>query len=133
PIRYNRTITQSIDLLINHFNLFITEIKTSYVNQKFEDLRLSRKLTEASLAQCYDVLEQFGRDPGKGKYHKTNIHQFQTLAYQINAMLVGLTVNISKFGDLQNINFLHEKIVEIQYMIQELRSISGEFPKPYQR
>ena len=133
PINYNHTIGQTTDLLINHFNLFITEIKTSSVNQKVADLRLSRKLTEASLAQCYDLLEQFGKEPGKGKHHKTNIHEFQTLAYQINALLVGLAVNITKLGDLQNVNFLQEKIIHIQYMIRELQSISGALPKAYQR
>jgi len=135
PINYYHTIGQATDLLITHFNLFIVEIKTSYVNknQMFNDLRLTRKITQASLAHCYDALEQFEKEPGTGKYHKTEIHQFQTLAYQINALLVGLTVNITKLDGPQNAGFLHEKINHVQYLIQELQLISGELPSANQR
>lgn len=135
PINYYRTIGQATNLLISHFNLFIADIKASYVNQNqmFHDLRLTRKITQASLAHCYDALEQFEKEPGKGKYHKTDIHQFQTLAYQINALLVGLTVNITKLDGAQNASFLHEKIIHIQYLIQKLQLISGELPSANQR
>ncbi len=131
PINHYRSIEQSTASLIQHFKSYLTKIQESYDTQNlnYYDLRLLRKFTQSSMAQCYDSLEQFAKEPLKGKNYKSDIIHFQTLAYRINALLVGLSVNITKLGFSLNPELMEEKVDYIYQLIEEADSLSQKLAK----
>ena len=128
PINHYRNVDHSAKSLIQHFRTYSIKIQESYKTQNlnYYDLRLLRKFTQDSLAQTYDTLDQLAKEPLKGKDLKADIMHFQTLAYRINALLVGLSVNLTKLGISFDKELLKEKISFIDSLISELECLSSQ-------
>jgi len=131
PINHYRSVEQSTGSLLQHFKSYCNKIQESYQSQNlnYYDLRLLRKFTQASLAQAYDSLDQFAKEPLKGKFLKTDIIHFQTLAYRINALLVGLSVNLTKLGITMDQVLMDSKINYINSLISESEDLSKKLAK----
>lgn len=131
PINHYRSVQQSTNSLLQNFHSYLFKIQESYEskNMNFYDLRLFRKFTQSSLAQCYDALEQLAKEPLKGKSLKGDIVHFQNLVYRINALLVGLSVNMTKLGLTLNPESMEEKIRHINSLIMEAEELSKQFSK----
>lgn len=126
PINHYRSVAQNTDSLIQHFKSYLEKIKESYAsaNINYYDLRLLRKFTQASLAQSYDSLEQLEKEPIRGRYYKTDIIHFQTLAYRINALLVGLSIQMTKLGQSLPVEEMSERANYVAELIQEAELLS---------
>lgn len=126
PINHYRSVEQTTASLFKHFRDYLEKIQESYqtANLNHYDLRLLRKFTQASLAQSYDSLEQFGKEPLRGKAFKDDIQHLQTLAYRINALLVGLSVNITKLGLNWNPDAMNSRVNYVQVLIEEAEELS---------
>lgn len=131
PINHYRTVEQSTNALMQHFTSYLKKIQESYYSGSlnYYDLRLLRKSTQASLAQSYDSLDQLAKEPLKGKYFKADIAHFQTLAYRINALLVGLSVNMTKLGFTLAPEEMESKINYINSIIAEAEDCAQKFSK----
>lgn len=131
PINHYRSVEQSTNAMLQHFKSYLHKIEESYQtgNLNYYDLRLLRKSTQASLAQSYDSLDQFAKEPLKGKYLKADIAHFQTLAYRINALLVGLSVNMTKLGFTLEPEVMEEKVHYINNIISEAEDLSKKLAK----
>ena len=90
----------------------------------YYELRLLRKFTQNTLAQSFDALEQLERDPIIGKRYKSSIHQFQSLAYRINALLIGIAININKVQDELEYVKIIAKMEHIQNFIAHAQQLS---------
>ena len=131
PINHYRSVEQNTRSLLQHFRNYLNKIQESFEPQQLShyDLRLLRKFTQASLAQSYDSLEQFAKDPIRGRFHKADIRHFQTLAYRINALLVGLSIQITRLGLQQTQEELIERIAYVQSLMDEAEQLAGIFTK----
>lgn len=125
PINHYRSVEQTTASLYKHFRDYLDKIKESYQTENLNhyDLRLLRKFTQASLAQSYDSLEQFAKEPLRGKAFKADIQHLQTLAYRINALLVGLSVNITKLGLDWNHDAMNSRVNYVQVLIEEAEEL----------
>ena len=128
PINHYRSVEHSTKSLIQHFRSYSDKIQESFNshNLNYYDLRLFRRFTQASLAQTYDSLDQLAKEPLKGKFLKEDILHFQTLAYRINALLVGLSVNLTKLGISLEQEIMSEKINFINSLIDESEMLSQQ-------
>lgn len=128
PINHYRSVEHSTKSLIQHFRSYSDKIQESFNshNLNYYDLRLFRRFTQASLAQTYDSLDQLAKEPLKGKFLKEDILHFQTLAYRINALLVGLSVNLTKLGISLEQEIMSEKINFINSLIDESEILSQQ-------
>jgi uncharacterized membrane protein YccC len=128
PINHYRSVEHSTKSLIQHFRSYSEKIQESFNshNLNYYDLRLFRRFTQASLAQTYDSLDQLAKEPLKGKFLKEDILHFQTLAYRINALLVGLSVNLTKLGISLEQEIMSEKINFINSLIDESEILSQQ-------
>ena len=128
PINHYRSVEHSTKSLIQHFRSYSDKIQESFNshNLNYYDLRLFRRFTQASLAQTYDSLDQLAKEPLKGKFLKEDILHFQTLAYRINALLVGLSVNLTKLGISLEQEIMSEKIDFINSLIDESEILSQQ-------
>ncbi|VTP95546.1 FUSC family protein [Sphingobacterium daejeonense] len=128
PINHYRSVEHSTKSLIQHFRSYSEKIQESFNshNLNYYDLRLFRRFTQASLAQTYDSLDQLAKEPLKGKFLKEDILHFQTLAYRINALLVGLSVNLTKLGISLEQEIMSEKINFINSLIDESEMLSQQ-------
>ena len=135
PINHYRSIEQQTNRLLDHFRNFFQKIKESYEVQElsYYDLRLVRKFTQSALALSYDSLEQFAKDPIQGRLHKKEIEHFQTLAYRINALLVGLSINRTKLGFVLHPELMNERTAYIDTLIAEAETLSKKLHKNKER
>lgn len=128
PINHYRSVEQTTASLFKHFREYISKIQESYDAQNLNhyDLRLLRKFAQASLAQSYDSLEQFAKEPLRGKVFKADIQHLQTLAYRINALLVGLSVNITKLGLTWDYEAMKAKLMHVEELIEESEQLAAK-------
>lgn len=126
PINHYRSIQQNTHSLVEHFRTYLQKIQEGYASQNlnYYDLRLMRKFTQASLAQSYDALEEFAKDPISGKYHKKDVVHLQTLAYRINALLVGLSVQMTKLGFQIHPKLMEDRMNYVEGLIEEAEKIA---------
>lgn len=131
PINHYRTIEKTTDSLILNFKNYLQKIKdnlqTDDVN--FYDLRLLRKFAQTSLAQSYDSLEQLSKEPIIGKQFTAEINHFQSLAYRINALLVGLSINITKHNKTEHSSLIQERIMNVSVLIEDSEVVSKKIGK----
>ena len=127
PINHYRSIERSTDALLHNFNLYLDKIQENIrtTNINFYDLRLLRKSSQTSLAQCFDSLVQLEKEPKLGKIYSKEIHQFQALAYRIHALLVGLAVNLTKSKDNFEEKHFDNKVQQIHRLVEEAKEISN--------
>lgn len=126
PINYFRTIKNQTQILLKNFNTYLNKIQENINSEEvnYYELRLLRKSTQSTLAQSFDALEQLEKDPIIGKKYKSNIHHFQSLAYRINALLIGLAININKVQDEFDYSKIMEKMEHIQKFITAAQQLS---------
>ncbi len=126
PINYFRPVALHSEALINQFKSYIDHIEASYhsKNINYYELRLQRKYTQSLLAQCYDAITQLENEPIKGKTSSTDIAHFQNLAYRINALILGLSINMTKMGFNLTPETLKDKLSFLKDLIQETDSLS---------
>ncbi|MFZ4260475.1 FUSC family membrane protein [Sphingobacterium sp. HJSM2_6] len=126
PINYFRPVALHSEALINQFNSYVQHIEASYhsKNINYYELRLQRKYTQSLLAQCYDALTQLENEPSKGRTPSNDIAHFQNLAYRINALILGLSINMTKIGFNLSPDTLNEKLSFLKNLIQETDSLS---------
>jgi len=126
PINHLRTVEGVSHLLIHNYKQYLANIVESNSSAAidFYQLRLVRKNAQTSLAQFYDAIDQFIKDPlNKNKDHHMISH-FETIAYRINAQLIGLSIHVTKSATLNNSAQLGNKIFKINSLIEELDSLA---------
>ncbi len=126
PINHYRAIEKTTESLIKNFKNYLQKIRENLQadDVNFYDLRLLRKFTQTSLAQSYDSLEQLSKEPVIGKQFIAEINHLQSLAYRINALLVGLSINITKPDAQEEPAVLKERISNVTRLIYDSESIS---------
>lgn len=130
PINHYRAIEKTTASLIIDFKNYLQKIKENLQTEdvNFYDLRLLRKFTQTSLAQSYDSLEQLSKEPIIGRQFRAEISNFQSLAYRINALLVGISINITKLNT-QEIPLIQERISNVNQLIDDSEAISKKIAK----
>lgn len=131
PINHYRTIEKTTGSLIQNFKNYLQKIRENLQTEEvnFYDLRLLRKITQTSLAQSYDSLEQLSKEPILGKQFKNEITHLQSLAYRINALLVGMSIHITKLNAQREFSLIKERISNISQLIEDSESISRKIAK----
>lgn len=126
PINHFRTIKNQTQALMHNFETYLSKIQSNINSTEinFYELRLLRKSTQTALAQCYDALEQLEKEPRIGKLYRTQIQHFQSLAYRINALLIGVAINITKTQSEIDQSVFQKKLAFIQDLLTESQKIS---------
>lgn len=135
PINHYRAIEKTTASLIQNFKNYLEKIRENLQTEEvnFYDLRLLRKFTQTSLAQSYDSLEQLSKEPIVGKQFTTEINHLQSLAYRINALLVGLSINITRLNAQEELSLLKERISNITQLIDDSETISKKIARREKR
>lgn len=127
PINHLKTVENLSQNLIDNYRKYLVKINdsihTSIVD--FYQLRLARKNVQTSLAQFYDAMDQYIKDPRNKHIDYNLISNYETIAYRINALLISLSLSISKTSALDTLSQLEHKIVKIELLISELDKISA--------
>lgn len=126
PINHNRTISSLSNNLINNYLEYWSKV-SNRINgslSDFYELRIARKNAQTSLAQTYDGLDQYLKDPRNRNQDKEAAIEFQNIAYRINALLIGLSVSIAKQNSEADTQVLAKRLSFIDSLIEELTSLS---------
>lgn len=109
-------------VLISNYKDYLGKVNESITSNTidFYQLRLVRKHAQTSLAQFYDAIDQFTKDPLNKQADQHLINQIETAAYRINALLIGLSVSIAKSTTTENKKKMSEQINKINVLIEEL-------------
>lgn len=128
PINHLKTVENVSQNLIGNYKKYLEKIDESSSTNTidFYQLRLVRKNAQTSLAQFYDAIEQFVKDPRNKLKNNATINHFETVAYRINALLIGLSVSISKSTTETNLSQLQPKISSINILIDELDELAHD-------
>lgn len=130
PIDHGKTMKSLSEILIdnyyNYYHKLCTRLHENTIDH--QELRLVRKHAQTSLAQLYDSLDQFQKEPHYKKQDWNDLITFQTLAYRINALLVGLSISITKSIAYENDTALRERLDNIEILIHDL-NILGQSEK----
>lgn len=126
PINHLKTVESVSQNLISNYKKYLTKIKESTETTvvDFYQLRLVRKNAQTSLAQFYDAIDQYIKDPRNKKTDFNIISNYETIAYRINALLIGLSVSIAKSSSSDNHTQMAMKIAKIDLLIDELDDIA---------
>lgn len=130
PVNHRSTMKTLSDTLIDNYQNYYNKLRTRLCenNIDHQELRLARKHAQTSLALLYDNLDQFQKEPRYKKQDWSDIASFQTLAYRINALLVGISVSITKSIAYENDTALLERLDNIEILIHDL-NILGQSEK----
>lgn len=130
PVNHRKAMKSLSDTLIDNYQNYYNNLRARLCEHTVDhqELRLVRKHTQTSLAQLYDSLDQFQKDPRYKKQDWSDIISFQTLAYRINALLVGVSVSITKSIEQENDTALLRRLNIIETLIHDL-NILGESQK----
>ncbi len=122
PVNHRKTMKSLSDTLIDNYQNYYQRLRARLCEETIDhqELRLVRKHAQTSLAQLYDSLDQFQKEPRYKKLDWTDIISFQTLAYRINALLVGISVSITKSIEQENDTALLQRLHNIEALINEL-------------
>lgn len=125
PINHQRTMNSLSHTLITNYHNYYLKLRErlSEDNMDPQELRLARKHAQTSLAQLYDNLDQFQKEPRYKKADWTTVLSFQTLAYRINALLVGISISITKSVEDKNDSIVLERLHGIEELLQELSQL----------
>lgn len=126
PINHLKTVENVSQLLITNYKKYLLKIKESIRTTEvdFYQLRLVRKNVQTSLAQFYDAMDQYIKDPTNKKTDYNLISNYETIAYRINALLIGLSLSITKSSAIDTQAHLTDKIIKIDLLIEELDKIA---------
>lgn len=122
PVNHHKTMKNVSETLIDNYQNYYHKLRARLCDHTVDhqELRLVRKHAQTSLAQLYDNLAQFQKEPRYKKQDWSNIISFQTLAYRINALLVGISVSITKSIEQENDTALLQRLSYIEKLIHEL-------------
>lgn len=122
PINHLKTVEKMSQVLISNYKDYLGKVNESITSNTidFYQLRLVRKHAQTSLAQFYDAIDQFTKDPLNKQADQHLINQIETAAYRINALLIGLSVSIAKSTTTENKKKMSEQINKINVLIEEL-------------
>ncbi|MDR2284922.1 MAG: FUSC family protein [Sphingobacterium sp.] len=122
PVNHQKTMKSLSDTLIDNYQNYYQRLRARLCEDTVDhqELRLVRKHAQTSLAQLYDSLDQFQKEPRYKKLDWTDLISFQTLAYRINALLVGISVSITKSIEQENDTALLQRLQNIEALINEL-------------
>lgn len=125
PVNHRKAVKNISDTLIDNYNNYYQKLRIRlYENTvDYQELRLVRKHAQTSLAQLYDHLDQFRKEPRLKKQDWSDIISFQTLAYRINALLVGISVSITKSSATTSDNTVHQRLENIETLIRHLDNL----------
>lgn len=128
PVNHRKTMKSLSDTLIDNYQNYYDKLRARLCehNIDHQELRLVRKHAQTSLAQLYDNLDQFQKEPRYKKQDWTDVISFQTLAYRINALLVGVSVSITKSIEQENDTALLQRLSAIETLIHELNALVKE-------
>lgn len=130
PVNHHRAMKSLSDTLIENYQNYYQKLRSRLCENAVDsqELRLVRKHAQTSLALLYDNLDQFQKEPRYKKQDWSDIASFQTLAYRINALLVGVSVSITKSIAYENDTALLERLDNIEILIHDL-NILGQSEK----
>ncbi|WP_164122234.1 FUSC family protein [Sphingobacterium sp. xlx-130] len=136
PVNHRSAMKNLSDTLIDNYQNYYHKLRSRLCENTvdFQELRLVRKHAQTSLAQLYDNLDQFQKEPRYKKQDWSDIASFQTLAYRINALLVGVSVSITKSIAYENDKALLERLDNIELLIHDLNAMGKSeklTPKTY--
>ncbi|MFD2553297.1 FUSC family protein [Sphingobacterium tabacisoli] len=122
PVNHQKNMKSLSDTLIDNYQNYYQRLRARLCEDTVDhqELRLVRKHAQTSLAQLYDSLDQFQKEPRYKKLDWTDLISFQTLAYRINALLVGISVSITKSIEQENDTALLQRLQNIEALINEL-------------
>lgn len=125
PVNHHKTMKSLTEILIGNYQNYYHKLRARLCehNVDHQELRLVRKHAQTSLAQLYDNLDQFQKEPRYKKQDWSDMLSFQTLAYRINALLVGISVSITKSIEQENDTALLERLDNIEALIHELHEL----------
>lgn len=126
PINHNSTISSLSHHLINNYREYWSKVSDRLYGSlnDFYELRIARKNAQTSLAQTYDGLDQYLKDPRNRNQDKEAAVEFQNIAYRINALLIGLSVSIAKQNSETDSQLLESRLAFIDSLINELQVLS---------
>lgn len=125
PINHQRTMNSLSHTLITNYHNYYHKLRERLSENSMDpqELRLARKHAQTSLAQLYDNLDQFQKEPRYKKMDWTDVMSFQTLAYRINALLVGVSISITKSAEDKNDAVVLERLNGIEHLLLELHQL----------
>jgi len=126
PINHLKTVESVSTNLINSYKKYLEALNDSLLSNTIDyyQLRLVRKNAQTSLAQFYDAIEQFIKDPSYKQKDRKTIDHFETVAYRINALLIGMSISIAKSHTLEEKTIFYNNISTINSLIREMHQIA---------
>jgi len=126
PVNQHKTVGSLTEVLISHYEQYFNKVNAKLQGEKIDalELRLARKNAQNSLAKFYDTISQVQNEPQNRKKDWRQISEFQTLAYRIHALLVGLSVSLSKTSPVEQDYTSNQRLLRIQALIADLNYIS---------
>lgn len=127
PINHSKTVDTLSQSLISNYKRYLAKINQSKKAETidFYQLRLVRKHAQTNLAQFYDAMDQYLKDPRNKRIDNNKVNLSKTLAYRINALLIGLSLSITKSSTLDTYADIDLKINSIDLLIDELNTLAN--------
>lgn len=128
PINHVKTVEKVSSSLTDNYRKYLFKINevSNTIAIDFYELRLARKHSQTSLAMFYDAIEQYSKEPGNKRNDFNTIDQCTTIAYRINALLISLSINLSKSLSFESAEQMETKTRKIDFLIDELENITSQ-------
>lgn len=128
PINHTKTVDNVSKNLIHNYRKYLDKIYEIRASQTidFYQLRLVRKHAQTSLAQFYDAIDQYLKDPRNKRKQVNIVNDSKTIAYRVNANLIGISLGIAKSSVLEDNIEMEKRIAKINLLITELDQLSNQ-------
>lgn len=126
PINHSKTLESLSDSIIDNYQNYYQKLCNRLLKNTVDyyELRLVRKHAQTSLALFYDTVEQFQKEPLYRSKDWSDVISFQTLAYRINALLVGISISITKSAENEDNVLVLQRLTNIEMLINDLNALS---------
>lgn len=128
PLRQNRSMLQIADAVLQHNQKYYEIVQSQWNDQLLNiySIRLARKQSQVVLASFSDAFHLLQKEPGYKKRDWSAVNTFHALAYRINSLIVGLSVN------LRNDSHSHAKSQQLKERASDVSKLLKDLEKALQ-
>ncbi|MGJ1387563.1 FUSC family membrane protein [Sphingobacterium spiritivorum] len=127
PIRQKRGMLNLADLVVQHNKQYFKVVDSQLQDHQPDiyEIRLARKKAQTALASFSDTITQLQHEPGNKKKDWSDTNTFHALAYRINSLIVGLSINVTlQYQSAVKSQQLDLRIQAISNLLDELDQLA---------